>query len=250
MFGLTKYTELGHWALKGIGIDDAGKALNKVVKEEGEGFISAAAKANNAYIEQLGKTESKKSGNYMLNLFNAGLDTSKSALKKFVSGDISTYLEAATAEGIEEVSEELMQDTLKNAYNGLNKLGWTKTEKGNEFQFTADDILTRYATSFIGGAVGGAIFKGSDALMNKMTGHIPPEVNKDLMWHVANGNAEKALNIVQEQEDKGLYGSTTLTPNAVYSNNFNFDQPDFTPTTDKSKSQNAYIANLLRAKIQ
>lgn len=249
MFLLMRYTKIGHWALKGLGTDDVSKALNSAIKTEGKGVLQNLKKANSAYAEDILQNAPKKAGNKLLNVFNAGLDLGKKAGNILIKGDIDTLLKASAAEGIEEMSEELMQDTLKNVYNGLNSIGATKTKKGNQFQFTADDIMKRYAMSFIGGAVGGAIFKGSDALMNKMTGHISPEVNKTLMWYVANGQAEKALSIVQKQEDNGEYGSTTLTPNAIYSTNYDFDHQNFEPTNDKTKSQNAFIANILRAKI-
>lgn len=249
MFSLMRYTEIGHWALKGLGTDDVSKTLNSAIKTEGQGVLQNLKKANSAYAEDILQNAPKKVGNKLLNVFNAGLDLGKKAGNILIKGDIDTLLKASAAEGIEEMSEELMQDTFKNVYNGLNSIGSTKTKKGNQFQFTADDIMKRYAMSFIGGAVGGAIFKGSENLLNKTSQVVPENVNKDMLWHISNGNSQKLLDKIDDIESKGLFGSTTLTPNAIYSTNYDFDHQNFEPTNDKTKSQNAFIANILRAKV-
>lgn len=71
----------------------------------------------------------------------------------------------ALAEGVEEVSEEVVQDGVKGLIDGLNYLGYTSGKWGNpEASFGgwsnvfSQQGLERYIETFVGGAFGGAMF--------------------------------------------------------------------------------------------
>jgi len=201
--------------------------------------------ADLAYIK--GAEEGKKKSLSFLSMLNAGKNTAKEAINKFATGDINTILESATAEGIEEVSEELLQDALKNVTNTFNTLGITSTEKDKaQFKFTAEDIMSRYAMSFIGGGIGGAIFKMNDNLLNNTKN---TEVDKNLTWYLANGYKNKVDEKIEQLKLDGAFGPTDLKPNIVHSEDFDFDKPNFEATTDPTKSQNNFIADILKAKV-
>lgn len=250
MYGLTSHTKIGHWALRGLGVDDVAKGIQGTIKKEGVTLGENMAKANASLVSS-GATEAVKKGNRMLSLFNSGKDLAVKAVKKIATEPVETLLHASVAEGIEEVSEEMLQDGLKGVYNMTNLLGISNTDsdKNKRFQFSADDVMARYATSFVGGAIGGAVFHLNDKLLSDTSNSTPEKENKDLLWYVSNGYGQQVKTKIKALADKGAFGSTSLTPNAIYAEHFNFDKPDFEATTDKTKSQNQYIADLLIAKV-
>ena len=75
---------------------------------------------------------------------------------------LGMYLTRATNEGLEETFEEVMQDLTKGVTLGLQALGVDVTEEGKNLDFglSIRDMASRYMQSFIGGAIGGAIFEG------------------------------------------------------------------------------------------
>jgi len=73
----------------------------------------------------------------------------------------SMYLSRALNEGIEETMEEGLTDVMKGITLGLESLGVkvSKDDKNLDFGLSLQDMLTRYAASFTGGAIGGAVFE-------------------------------------------------------------------------------------------
>ena len=246
-FGLAQYTEIGHWALDGIGLDDAAKGLQAAVKKESGDFAESLMKAGeSAGIDAL-SSGSKNVGKFA-SAFSAGKEFSKKIFKKFKNGSIDNVLEAAAAEGIEEVSEEAMQDAFKGVYNTLNDLGLqNKGKKDAQFTFSSDDVFNRYTMSFLGGALGGAIFKLKGDLD---AGPKKDQTDKDLFWYMANGYGDKVKSEINKSMDRGEFGPTNLTPSIAYDSEYGTDKvKDFEPTTDKKKSQNDFVGNLLLAKV-
>jgi|GEM_PF-2493724 len=243
-YGLMQYTDIGHWALKGIGVDDASKALNKMVKTESETMTQSLSKLMKAY-ETVGQTEAVKSSMF-IRAFNAGKEALKNGSKKLFSGEIDTTVKAMAAEGLEEVSEEAMQDGWKSVYNTLNQMGYIPdATREKKFQFDMQDIVSRYGMSLFGGALGGAVFHLNDKFINK-TGFSD---DKDMLWYISNGHKDKVIESINKLESKGFFGSKALTPNAIYAPASEEDVPVYEPTNDPNKSQNSYIANLLKAKV-
>ncbi|MBQ8131053.1 MAG: hypothetical protein IJ193_01015 [Bacilli bacterium] len=75
----------------------------------------------------------------------------------------NVYLSRAFNEGLEEVMEEGATDLAKGMTLGLQALGFdVKDKEASEinFGFSPEDFLSRYTSSFIGGAIGGAVFEG------------------------------------------------------------------------------------------
>lgn len=245
-FGLAQYTEIGHWALDGVGLDDVTKGLRAAVKKEGKEFISPLIRAGQEVGEESIGSGAKNIGKFA-SAFSAGKELSKKAFKKFTTGSIDNVLEASAAEGIEEVSEEAMQDAFKGVYNTLNDLGLqNKGKKDAQFTFSSDDVFNRYTMSFLGGALGGAIFKLKGDLD---AGPKKDQTDKDLFWYMANGYGDKVQSEINKSIDRGEFGPTNLKPNIIYNSEYGTDtSKDFEPTTDKKQSQNDFIGNLLLAK--
>ena len=80
-------------------------------------------------------------------------------------GTENAFISRALNEGIEETMEEGMQDSIKALTKGLELIGLNVTEDPDDtldFGMTPEEMLQRYASSFVGGALGGATFEVSD----------------------------------------------------------------------------------------
>jgi hypothetical protein len=90
---------------------------------------------------------------------------------KYLGG--SVVVNRMLNEGIEETAEELTMDAVKALALGADALGFQVTEDPNaklNFGFSAKDILSRYSSAFIGGALGGAVFEGYNNWENFIMG--------------------------------------------------------------------------------
>lgn len=125
--------------------------------------------------DDLGKVAWKE-GSWLWNAEQSGTKVAKfisDASKKTVEwarkmplgkagGFENAFVSRAINEGIEETMEEVMQDGWKALALGAEALGMKVTDPqatNLDFGFSAQDILQRYATSFVGGALGGAVFE-------------------------------------------------------------------------------------------
>ena len=132
MFALINNTEIGHWALKGLGTDDVSKGINGLMKTESNKMIQSLSASKKMFLEA--PKEAKKRTQWMNEVLNTGKQTALNTIKKLATGDINTIVESALAEGIEEMSEELMQDVFKAGINTFHTLGISST-KGKDAGF-------------------------------------------------------------------------------------------------------------------
>jgi hypothetical protein len=86
----------------------------------------------------------------------------KNKLEAFKGVEPEEYLSAMLREGVEEVAEEAIMDATKATTLALEALGVKMNDTGQklDYGFSGKDIFDRYLLSFIGGAVGGGIFRG------------------------------------------------------------------------------------------
>ena len=103
----------------------------------------------------------------------------------------------AIVEGTEEVTEEVIQDCVKAMADASVALGITKNEGktfGGLSNVFSKEGLNRYLSTFVGGAIGGAIF---DLQMNVLPGSDPNlrRVDYNLAEHYLNGT----LDLVEEE---------------------------------------------------
>ena len=91
-------------------------------------------------------------------LFNKG----KNILNEVYSANKSAWSAASStafAEGIEEVTEELLRDLTTSTYNLYNWMSGSTSPKMSSF----DNVADRYLMSFVGGALGGAMYSSVDS---------------------------------------------------------------------------------------
>ena len=84
----------------------------------------------------------------------------KNAPKGFAY-ETNSFVSRSINEGIEETAEELTQDLVKGLTKALEACGVDCTEDSGKLDYNWDlkSALKRYGTSFVGGALGGAVFE-------------------------------------------------------------------------------------------
>lgn len=143
----------------------------------------------------------------------------KNKLELFVGAvEPGEYLAAMRNEAIEEVVEEAISDATKAVTLGLEALGFKMNETGEklDFGFSGKDIFDRYLLSFIGGGVGGGIFRGYSAFERVRDNgwkRVIPDYQKDLIFMVAEGRGDELIQEYKRLHKKGLLGSDNLKSN-------------------------------------
>jgi len=136
-------------AAKEINKDLHGTDLEKVVFKKG-GFWDRLENAESKFPQFLGKSAKKiKEAAQKMPIGRPG-------------GTENAFISRALNEGIEETMEEGMQDSIKALTKGLELIGLNVTEDPDDtldFGMTPEEMLQRYASSFVGGALGGATFE-------------------------------------------------------------------------------------------
>lgn len=122
----------------------------------------------------------------------------------------------AANEGLEEVMEEVSTDAVKGLFAGMNALGLVDSDRKLDFGLTPEDMFSRYLTSAIGGAIGGAMFslsnkfdksfKESDELI-KLGG----DGFKEIVYYARQGKMEQLRQELDRLRKKGALGSTNLS---------------------------------------
>ncbi len=161
------------------------------------------------------KSVLKKWGEKISKLFTDHLTDIKSGKFSVVQGGL--------AEGFEEVAEEISQDTayqVGKAWQSVKEL-FTGKEYNNQYNYLDTDPLSRYGSSFFGGAIGGAIFKMSDRFLDpagkaaydnwrKIMGGDNSEIMKQLVLYTSQGKKDLILNELQKLKKTPL-ASTSVS---------------------------------------
>lgn len=236
MFSLNKYTGLGE-----IFFDDATDDVTKLARKSIKDEMNKAVDM----FKSITKSNEPEPNKY-LKLIRTASNKTKEIWSKF--GDDLQYhtlnfAGKAVGEGLEEVSEELISDVAKQIYELAGVFGADTSLKDIG---AWDNALERYTMSFLGGAVGGGIFYGKDALM---TGKSYKEDSKN--WEIAhlirNGYAGELRAEIEKRKAKGELGNVNLSA-SKFELNANGDRVWLT-TDNKKESQNDAIANAMIDKI-
>lgn len=145
-------TSLGDIALKGLGLDDLARqtknVTRQVIDDSKAAFESIAKTSSGTVSQQVARSKIQEFGTKFAEKFKTLLNNS--------DGIGANMLK----EGLEEVSEEFLQDSVMigTHYAGevLNALGLKKTT--DSYNFLNTNPLERYFMSAVGGAVGGGLF--------------------------------------------------------------------------------------------
>ncbi len=169
-------------------------------------------------------------------------------------------LNRASNEAVEEMMEEAMQDTGKALLKGAEALGFNvKDEKADDldFGFSFEDFITRYLTAGIGGFVGGSLFAGLDKWEQIWSPNMRDITSRGISngerfaYIIKEGGKKNLLDHINKLEKVGAFGSKDLSfKGSPYTTMDGKTVWNFEHTNNDSESQNAVIANGLRAYVE
>lgn len=134
------------------------------------------------------------------------IKTAKKGIRPTTVGMNSLFANAL-GEGIEELSEEVWYDVTRGTFNALQFLS------GREFKLNVfDNWAERYAQSFFGGALGGALFEGINNIENKRLYNPGVEAaNQQLIYHIRNGRGDEIRDILKNMHTNNAFGNPNLS---------------------------------------
>lgn len=236
MLGLNKWTNIGEVFFDDA-TDDAVKLARQAVKAEMKDALqmfksikSSNLPEPNKYLKMI-----KVASDKVVDVFNQFGDDLKYHTLNFAG--------KAIGEGLEEVSEEAISDTAKEIYELAGYFGVDTTLKDIG---AWDNALERYSMSLIGGALGGGIFYGKEALIDGKTYKRDPK-NWEIATLIRNGHANELRAEIEKLKKSGKLASTTLSA-SKYEEDSNGDKVWLT-TRDKNESQNDAIGNAMLEKV-
>ena len=236
MFGLNKYTGLGEIFFDDA-TDDAVKLARKAIKEEMKDALQMFKS-----IKQSNLPEPNK----YLSYIKTAADKAQKVFSNFQE-DLKYHTlnlaGKAAGEGLEEVSEELISDVAKEVYQLAGYFGVDTTLKDVG---AWDNALERYSMSFIGGALGGGIFYGKEALMDGKT-YKRDKKNWEIATLIRNGHGNELRAEIEKFKNEGKLASTKLSASKFGENDKG--ERVWLTTDNKKESQNDAVANAMLEKV-
>lgn len=236
MFGLNKYTGLGEIFFDDA-TDDSVKLARKAIKEEMKGAAEMFKKIKSSDMPQPNK---------MLKFIQTASEKTRKVFDEFgedLKYHTLNFAGKAVGEGLEEVSEELISDVAKEIYQLAGQFGFDTTLKDVG---AWDNALERYTMSFLGGAIGGGVFYGKEALIDGKS-YKRDSKNWEMATLIRNGHANELRAEIEKLKKEGSIGSTTLSA-SKYGKNEKGEKIWLT-TDKKEDSQNDAMANAMLDKV-
>lgn len=212
-------------------VDDAAKGLGDALEDKADDVIKSGTKAlaKNAKKggQEIAKEGAEKASEKAVSMWASSKAFLKEAYDKFSTNfknklevfkgvaDPEEYLAAMRNEAIEEVAEEAIMDATKATTLALEALGVKMNDTGKklDYGFSGKDIFDRYLLSFLGGAIGGGIFRGYSAFERVRDNNwerVIPDYQKDLIFLIADGKGDEVIEQYKLLHKKGLLGSDSL----------------------------------------
>lgn len=225
MFTVDKYLGLGEMFFND---EPARRAIREAARKNAEELMSTTG------IKQA-QAETKKG---IIGLVQQGINSGKKAVNDYHSAIKNRTLGFAgksLGEGLEEVSEELVADLSKTLGELAGKLGYFSQSDYGAWE----NALDRYMMSFLGGAAGGGLFYGVDAIQNR--NKQTQEFQTDLVYLLRQGKKDEILAEINRLKKEGKLGSKTLSYKTAKSGN----QDVFLTAETEQDSQSQYIYDTL-----
>lgn len=134
------------------------------------------------------------------------------------NGTANVFLMRALNEGIEETMEEVTQDGVNALFTGLDALGIPMTSSQDidlNFGWNIGDALTRYLTSFVGGAIGGPIFELHNRWQNQLNNNITKSMDhssfSQIAYLMAQGKRNEIDKYIELYHKRGKLGNKNLS---------------------------------------
>ena len=233
MFAVDKYLGLGE-----MFFNDKDQA--KIFRQAFKDFKN---KELNPIIQAMAKAPESTSKS--LNFIQKGIESSKKFLKDYHTGikeQTLGFFGKSIGEGLEEVSEELVTDLVKSLYQLGGQFGYFSQKDIGAWENMGD----RYLMSLLGGAIGGGLFYGIDAIKHPKT-KADENSRDEFLYFVRNGELQSLLEEGEKMHKKGEWGSTTLSMNT--SEDPDTQQKTFLTKKDNEESQNDFIWKSVRQSL-
>lgn len=171
------------------------------------------------------------------------------------------YLNRAINEGVEETMEEAVLDLGKGIVSALDALGINVSEdekKKIDFGLTFDDIVTRYSTAFLGGAIGGAVFEGMNKydkwiFNNNANAVVGKSANAQLVNAIREHGADNVKTILEKlyRKKNGL-GNESLSWKGKYVSDPKNENAQIWKyeAGNPSENQNTLMYNIMKSRIE
>lgn len=164
-----------------------------------------------------------------------------------------SYANHAFNEGIEEVMEEGVADIFKGITEAAQSLGFNVTEDGTEkldFGWSPQEMMSRYLTSFVGGAMGGAVFEGLTRWENywkndfgKVDNLLDTPAKRRILWYISNGYGDQLRAALDREYKLGHLGDKNLSWNGRQTTDASGKQVwTFDAATGRSQNDEMYDA--------
>lgn len=207
LYGLMRYTDVGDWAIKNVGLEETRTGVKAAVKEA----IKDMSDAWTGKHAKFGKEALEKGiFNKVKNSVNAFTET----LRNGTENQVKDLLTKSLAEGIEEVTEETIGDGM-NMLANMGAFG----ETSGKYDFSVKDFASRYGMAFFGGAIGGAVHVGIEKLdPNQTHKSLDKQTRQELEYLTYKYGAEAVKQEIEKQYQKNL-----LPVSKVFSTNMEED---------------------------
>ncbi len=225
MFSVDKYLGLGEMFFND---EPARRALRDAAKKNAEDLISSAG------FKQA--QEGTRKG--IIGAIQRGIDVGKKAVSDYhgaIKDRTLGFAGKSLGEGLEEVSEELIADLSKTLGELAGKLGYFSQSDYGAWE----NALDRYMMSFLGGAAGGGLFYGVDAIQNRNKS--TQEFQTDLVYLLRQGRKDEILAEFDRLKKQGKLGSKTLSYKTTNSGSGDV----FLTAETEQDSQSQYIYDTL-----
>lgn len=231
---------LGTWMLDesvgfNVGVDR--KALKEALRPLYGEFKTGA--------EKLAAGSAKEAKKGFAGLLSKGKNIIDKTKGVFDEG-FNTLTSKMLIEGVEEVTEEAVQDMTKGVFDLLSSFGFAGMDGsfGGINNVFSKQGLERYVSSFLGGAVGGGLFHLNTTVIEPFFDkRLRPSDKYSLYNEIANGNTQQLLRMVDEicDKDSDLSSYTVTVDGEVVSGGTN---------TENGVTQKEWVKNNIKEHIK
>lgn len=224
MYSVDKFLGLGEMFFDDV---DAQRAFRNAATKEADNIL-------NTIGGEVAKTEAKDTTKKLTKWMRTGMEAGKKAINEYSKGmkdKTLGFVGKSFGEGLEEVSEELVADISKSLGELAGEFG---IASGTDYG-AWDNPLERYTMSFLGGAVGGAMFYGINGPSEKKT-------EQEMIYLIRNGKTNELMKELDSLHKKGKLASTTLSWKTSEGGNY-------ISADENNESQNDYVYKRLKESI-
>lgn len=240
--------------------------ITEIVREEaqkifGDDFYKITFKPG-TWMDTLAKSDSR---------FGQWIARSNKATREFfkrlpigrAGGVENAFFSRAINEGVEEWMEEIMQDSVKGLAKGLEAFGFKVTDPEADtldFGIEPGEMMQRWATSFVGGAIGGTTFEA----LNQWEFVKNPEMRKfynmpafkRMAYDLQDSeNLERYRNTIKRMGNRGQFASKYLSATEfditkkVKDDEKGANKRVYKQTSNAGESQNAAMQSFLNQTV-